>query len=107
MYQPERPENGDPIIEAVHVHDELFLRSERQTLRSLDTAGWILFTIKIQQASLGELNYARKNDFVKWLMNVSPEGASHKGIQPKQRAQILRSLGLSLPNPAFGHGFDQ
>ena len=107
LYQPERPENGDPIIEAVHVHDELFLRSERQTLRSLDTAGWILFTIKIQQASLGELNYARKNDFVKWLMNVSPEGASHKGIQPKQRAQILRSLGHSLPNPAFQHGFDQ
>ena len=107
LHQPERPENGDPIIEAIHAQDGLFLRSERQTLRSLDTSGWILFTIKIQQTSLGELGMARKNDLVEWLMNVSPEGASHKGIQPKQRIEILRSFGLALPNPASRHVFDQ
>lgn len=94
LHQPERPENGDPIIESSHVQNDLFLRSERQTLRSLNTAGWILFTIKIEQTSLGELVIERKTDFVEWLMNVSPEGSLHKGIQPKQKTEILRSLEL-------------
>ena len=92
LYQPERPESGDPIIREEHALDELFIRSERQTLRSLNTTGWILFTIKIQQTSLRELVEVRNEDLVDWLMTVSPESALHKGVQPEQREEILKSL---------------
>ena len=95
LYQPERPENGDPIIRGERTLDELFIRSERQTLRSLDANGWILFTIKIQQTALRELLEARNEDLVDWLTTVSPESALHKGVQSEQREEILKSLNHS------------
>tara|TARA_B100000959_G_C14955839_1_gene613674 strand:+ start:1207 stop:2013 length:807 start_codon:yes stop_codon:yes gene_type:complete len=92
LYQPDRPENGDPIIKSHLVLDELYLRSERQTLRSLSTSGWILFTIRVQQVPLRKLVEARKEDLVKWLATVSSDGILQKGIQLEQKEEILLSL---------------
>lgn len=51
LHRPEPPSaHGTPLIP-----DDLWLRSERQTLRRLPSTGAILFTIRTQQAPLAVL----------------------------------------------------
>jgi dimethylamine monooxygenase subunit A len=89
LFQPERPIGGDPVIGADRVWDDLWLRSERQTLRRLDLPGWALFTIRVQQAPLGELGARRPDALRRFLQRAEPAAATHHGLGPDQAAEIL------------------
>ncbi|MEJ7583651.1 MAG: DUF3445 domain-containing protein [Acidimicrobiales bacterium] len=54
LFAPDPPADADPVSTA-DVADRLWLRSERQTLRGLETGGTVLFTIRVQQAPFGAL----------------------------------------------------
>lgn len=92
LFQPERPER-DPLIGPDDVGSGLVIRSERQTLRSV-VPGWILFTIKTQQAPLSALlaDPVHGNRFVTYLDRAPSEHVSHRGISPEQRSAIEASL---------------
>ena len=49
LHAPIPPEDPDPVAVGA-VGEELWLRSERQTLRRLPESGAVLFTIRVQQA---------------------------------------------------------
>ena len=61
--------------------DGLWLRSERQTLRRLDTSGTVLFTIRTQQAPLAVLAAAPQvaRGLATAIASWSPELAAYKG----------------------------
>lgn len=94
LFQPDRPPGGDPIVEAGRCLDELHLRSERQTLRPLPTRGWILFTIRTQQAPLGVFlaDRVRRARFSRWLREAPPDQSSHRGLSPLQVDELGRAL---------------
>lgn len=92
LYQPDRPEHEE-IIPAEQVHARLLVRSERQTLRLVDD-GWVLFTIRIQQAPLGDLltTDERTDRFANWVANVSDDFGARRHLTAPQRAPILAAL---------------
>lgn len=90
LFQPERPPAGDPVIPAARCADELYVRSERQTLRRLPRSGWTVFTIRIQQQPLGGLLARRGAAFGAFLDHADPDLIVHRGISPAQRRQLLR-----------------
>lgn len=92
LFQPDRPAS-ETVIEADRVLDQLFIRSERQTLRQL-LPGWIVFTIRIQQQPLRSLLTSpdRMQAFVDWTNSVSDEFGARRHLGPAQRHEILRSL---------------
>lgn len=89
LYQPDRPAHGDPVIAADRVWADLWLRSERQTLRRLRRSDWALFTIRVQQAPLGELFARREHDLLDFLRHADPADAGHRGLGPAQADQVL------------------
>lgn len=92
LFQPNRPVGGDPVVPAERCGDELWVRSERQTLRRLPETGWVVFTIRVQQCRFGELLERRGSEFAEWLERSSEELRSHVGIRPEQVGQIHRFL---------------
>ncbi len=92
LYQPDRPISGDPIIPSAEVHEKLFVRSERQTLRALDLPDWILFTIRIQQTPLIDLIFARGEEFSQWLREAPESHHRQKGLQSDQVIEILSAI---------------
>ena len=92
LYQPNRPEGGDPIIQSADVGEELFVRSERQTLRSLGLPGWILFTIRVQRTPLNNLFLKRKEEFQEWIFEAPDSHHDHKGLVSKQVEEIQKKL---------------
>lgn len=99
LFQPDRPANGDPVVAAADVGDSLYLRSERQTLRRLDVEGaWILFTIRIQQTSLGAFaaDADRRRRLVTYLTEAQPSACSHHGLGPPQVFEVLEAVGGNL-----------
>ena len=92
LYQPQRPLNGDPIIEFGEIGEKLFVRSERQTLQLLEIPGWILFTIRIQRTPLKNLLLKRKEEFQKWIFEAPKSHHDHKGLVIEQVAEIQKAL---------------
>lgn len=79
LFQPERSTAG-PVDPTVYGDDQLYLRSERQTLRALPLPGWILFTVRTQHARLDKfLSHGdRATGFERFIAEASPAlGACH------------------------------
>lgn len=95
LFQPGRPSGGDPFVPAADVVDRLFVRSERQTLRTLPRSRRVVFTIATQQARLGALieDDARRTRFVRYLRQAPPEQVAHRGMDDEQAAAVLVALG--------------
>lgn len=92
LFQPvESP--ADPIVPAGETASGLHLRSERQTLRALPS-GWVLFTIRVQQDPLGVAlaDPDRRDRFVTYLRDASPDDLAHRGMAPAQVDQVLHAL---------------
>ena len=94
LFQPDRPAGGDPTIPAERCMGELVVRSERQTLRALPTPGWVLFTIRTQQASLGQFleSAERQATFIQFLDEATAEHTAHLGLTADQ----VHELGSAL-----------
>ncbi|MEM7286693.1 MAG: DUF3445 domain-containing protein [Actinomycetota bacterium] len=95
LFQPDRPAEGDPVIRADQAIDMLVVRSERQTLRRLDPVDdAILFTIRVQQATLRELlvNRERGERFRRLLASAPSETLAHRGMRPEQVLEIQEAL---------------
>ena len=93
LFQPGRPPGGDPLVPAERCLDELYVRSERQTLRTLADRSWILFTIKIQQATLRELVDRRRAEVGAWLAGAPESARTHRGVPPDQAVELRHALG--------------
>ena len=92
LFQPVK--GPDDVVPAERCLEDLYVRSERQTLRRLDTEGWILFTIRIQHCPLGELVGERHDDVVRFLAEAPSESITHHGIKPEQLVTLGERLGL-------------
>ena len=97
LFQPDRPPGGEPIVGSEQCLDELHLRSERQTLRSLPATGWILFTIRIQQAPLRAFlaGSERRDRFARWLRQAPTDQRVHRGLAPAQIEELEAALGAA------------
>ena len=91
LHQPSRLEE-EPLVESSKVYDDLYVRSERQTLRALGDAAWILFTIRVQRAPLRYLIQQRHGDFLNWLCDAPPSHHRHKALQSAQIAEIISAI---------------
>tara|TARA_B100001250_G_scaffold133964_1_gene114537 strand:- start:657 stop:1454 length:798 start_codon:yes stop_codon:yes gene_type:complete len=92
LYQPNRPDGGDPVIASSDIGEKLFVRSERQTLRTLDIPDWILFTIRVQQTPLKHLIEERRDEFTNWITNAPESHHRHKGLRIEQVNEIIKVL---------------
>lgn len=92
LFQPTQPKR-EPVIPVDRVATDLFIRSERQTLRRL-AAGWIVFTIRIQQEAIGSLlsTAARADEFAAWVAWVSEDHGRRKHLTPPQKLPLLEAL---------------
>jgi hypothetical protein len=92
LFQPDRPP-VETIIDSDSVLDDVFIRSERQTLRRL-ADDWIVFTIRVQQECLGELltTDERRRSFRDWAAHVSHDFGARRHLTPPQRTQLLAGL---------------
>ncbi len=92
LFQPDRPAN-ETIIAAAEILDKLYIRSERQTLRRV-IDGWIVFTIRIQQEPLQRLltSELRRDDFRRWVADVSPDFGARRHLSEPQRHELLAAL---------------
>lgn len=95
LFQPDRPIGGDPVIEAARSGAELYVRSERQTLRRLPASGWILFTIRTQQEPLATLlaDDTRRERFARYLAEAPDDQLAHRGIGAAQAAELRVAIG--------------
>jgi hypothetical protein len=93
LFQPDRPE-AEPVVHGEAVRSALFLRSERQTLRALPVSGRVLFTIKTQQCSIGDVvaDDERRQRFLAYVSDAPADQIQHRGASPQQRAALLEAL---------------
>lgn len=93
LFRPGRPPE-EVVIGAADVREQLYVRSERQTLRQV-LDGWILFTIRIQQEPLGALltDDDRIERFRTWVGDVSDDLGARRHLTDPQRAELLTALG--------------
>lgn len=95
LFQPDRPPGGDPVVPAAEVMTGLWVRSERQTLRRLDPLEeWILFTIRVQQATVGDLvaDGARAQAFRRLLATAPADVLAHRGMPAPQVRALQTAL---------------
>jgi hypothetical protein len=95
LFHPERPAAGDPIVAATAAATALVVRSERQTLRLLPSVEhWILFTIRVQQATLADFVAApgRGAAFRAYLRLAPTDVLTHRGLTPPQIAEVKQWL---------------
>ncbi len=92
LHQPDRSKEDEPIITSDAIGQKLFVRSERQTLRALEVAGWILFTIRVQQTPLKNLIDARREDFINWIHHAPESFHRHKALRREQVKEIQKAL---------------
>jgi hypothetical protein len=94
LFQPDRPPAGDPVVPAGRCLAELYLRSERQTLRLLAGSGWVLFTIRVQQEPLSALvaRPARHRALARFLGRAPDDQVTHHGISSRQRHELESAL---------------
>ena len=95
LFQPDRPDNGDRVVAASECLTDLYLRSERQTLRRLQRSGFELFTIRTQQSPLARLvdDESRRSDFSQFLRQAPSSVVTHRGISEHQRRELRLTLG--------------
>lgn len=93
LHQPFAPP-ADPVIPASNVSTALHLRSERQTLRRLPS-GWVLFTIRVQQATLGAYcnEPSRRERFRRYVRDAPPDDLDHRGMSEAQVRELRAALG--------------
>ncbi len=94
LHQPTAPP-VDPVVPAADVASSLHVRSERQTLRRLPS-GWILFTIRVQQAPLGCLldHPLHGERTARYVAGAPLSDLAHRGMSPEQVDQICRSRAM-------------
>ena len=92
LHQPDRPKEDEPIITSDAIGEKLFVRSERQTLRTLEVSGWILFTIRVQQTPLKNLIDDRWEDFINWIHHAPESFHRHKALRREQVKEIQKAL---------------
>lgn len=94
LFQPDRPA-VEGIVGRDRVRSDLHFRSERQTLRALPMSGRVLFTIKTQQCSLGEVvaDGERQGRVLKYLTEAPVDQIVHRGISEEQRLVLIDVLG--------------
>lgn len=92
LHQPTRIET-DTLEDGVSIGDQLWFRSERQTLRLL-TSGWIVFTIRVQQMRMREAvtSPERVHKLREWTVNASDDIALHHHLGPRRRDALQRWL---------------
>lgn len=91
LHQPDAPA-VDPIVPSESAMAELHLRSERQTLRALPS-GWVLFTIRIQHAPLGEVLVGdRRHRFAAYVEEATPDDLAHRGMAADQVIELRAAL---------------
>lgn len=92
LFQPRRPE-ADPVIPAERVASSLWVRSERQTLRSLPQSGRVVFTIRTQQCSLGQfmVDRVRRERLADYLERAPADQLEHRGLSPAQLVELRRA----------------
>lgn len=90
LFQPDRPAGGDPVVPADRCLAELYVRSERQTLRRLPASGWVLFTIRTQQEPLEVVlgDGERRARFARYLADAPADQLDHRGLHPAQAAEL-------------------
>lgn len=95
LFQPDRPVQPEPTISAAESLDLLYVRSERQTLRTLPISGLMLFTIRIQQEPVRRLvdSESRRVALARFVDEASEELATHRGLAPSQRRELALALG--------------
>lgn len=93
LHQPVAPP-ADPVIPVSDASTGLHLRSERQTLRRLPS-GWILFTIRVQQATLGAFceEPSRRERFMRYVRDAPPDDLAHRGMSEAQVRELRAALG--------------
>lgn len=93
LFAPEPPADPDPV-EVNDVGGRLWLRSERQTLRGLETPGAVLFTIRVQQAPFSELaaHPATARRLAARISGQPAELTAMNGLTPHREA-VLTWLG--------------
>lgn len=91
LFRPGRKPQA--VVAAAGVHENLYIRSERQTLRQV-LPGWILFTIRIQQEPLGALltDDARVAALRHWVAEAPDDFAVRRHLTPAQRTELLTAL---------------
>lgn len=92
LYQPDPPD-PERLVPAARALTDVVLRSERQTLR-LVMPGWILFTIRTQQAPIGEAvaDPARRSRLVGYLEAAPEHELDRHDLSVAQRDEILAAL---------------
>lgn len=100
LFQPDRP-TFEPLVPVDRVFDELYLRSERQTLRSLPATGRVLFTVKTQQCSVGEwiADPTRRERATRYFVEAPMEQTSHRGVSGEQREILVEALTRPADQP--------
>ena len=88
LFRPEPHESPDSFAPDVSGLDQVWLRSERQTLVRLPETGAVLFTIKTQQCPVAVLAQRRE---VAWALAVKL-----RALEPE-----LAALGETIPFPPW------
>ncbi len=104
LFQPAAPPGGDPLVAAAAVGTGLYVRSERQTLRAVPVDGdrrWVLFTIRVQQAPLGQLltDPERRQAFGRYLDEAPGAELTHRGMPPAQVRELKAALATPITGP--------
>lgn len=94
LHQPTVPPGGDPTIPEHECLHALWLRSERQTLRRLEATGDVLFTIRVQRCSIGELvaRTTGRPELARYLAEAPPDDLAHRGLAPHQVVLLRGAL---------------
>lgn len=92
LFQPAY-RTANPIVSAERLHDDLYVRSERQTLR-LVAPNWLLFTIRVQMQPLGALltTDERRAAFANWVEHVPEDLGPKRHLDEDQRRELLAAL---------------
>ncbi len=92
LHQPDRAP-VEAVVPAANCGTDLFVRSERQTLRSLPETGWIVFTIRIQHDTIDAFvaDDDRAKRLVDYLDQAPPGDLDHRGLSAAQ-AEELRAF---------------
>lgn len=82
-----------PLIRSDRVNNDLYIRTERQTLRSV-TDGWLLFTIRVQMRTIGQLTSTpeRRGALRRWVAEVPSDLGELRHMSEPQRQELLTAL---------------
>ncbi len=97
-FQPERHDLSE-VVPLERLDDELWLRSERQTLSAVpsdDGVSWALFTIRVQHVQVGPVLHSRGGDVARFLSGTDADRWRRHGLGVAQAGVLAARLGLRL-----------